>query len=83
MLRDLDDYLNACIKLTWRMVTQVPPLRLEYHTFIYKKECHKLVESQDEAGDDRNQDHKVYYLWPGLKDGGGRTIFKGQVALEK
>ena len=83
MLGDLDDYLNACIKLTWRMVTQVPPLRLEYHTFTYKKECHKLVESQDEAGDDRYQDHKVYYLWPGLKDGGGRTIFKGEVALEK
>ena len=77
----MDDYLKACIKLTWRMVTQVPPLRLQYHTFTYKRECHKIVGCQDDAGDDRYQYHKVYYLWPGLEDGGGRTIVKGEVAL--
>ncbi|XP_068733285.1 uncharacterized protein [Montipora capricornis] len=82
-LLHLDDYLRACIKLTWRMVTQFPPLRLEYHTFTYKRECHKIVESQDDALDGRYQEHKVYYLWPGLVDGGGRTIIKGEVALEK
>ena len=65
------------------MVTQVPPLRLEYLTFDYKRGCHKIVEAQDDAGDDRYQDHRVYYLWPGLVDGGGRTIVKGEVALEK
>lgn len=79
----LDDYLNACIKLTWRMVTQVPPLRLEYQTFTYKRDCHKIVESHDDVRDDKHQGQKVYYLWPGLVDGGGRTIVKGEVALEQ
>ena len=78
LLDYLDDYLKACIKLTWRMVTQVPPLRIQYLTFTYKRECHKIVGSQDDAGDERYQ---VYYLWPGLEDGGGRTIVKGEVAL--
>ena len=81
LLNHLDDYLKACIELTWRMVTQVPPLTLEYRTFTYKRKSHKIVGSQDDAGDDRYQCHKVYYLWPGLEDGGGRTIVKGEVAL--
>ncbi|XP_020615021.1 uncharacterized protein LOC110053160 isoform X3 [Orbicella faveolata] len=82
LLDALDDYLKACIKLTWRMVTQVLPLRLEYQTFTYKRECHKILESQEDALDARCQDQKVYYLWPGLMDGGGRIIIKGEVALE-
>jgi len=67
------------------MVTQVPPLRLEYHTFTYKRECHNTVESQDERGYGKYEleGHKVYYLWPGLVDGGGRIIIKGDVALDK
>lgn len=83
LLHHVHDYLRACIKLTWRMVTQVPPLRLEYLTFTYKKECHKIVKSQDDALDGGYQEQRVYYLWPGLVDGGGRTIMKGEVALEK
>ena len=65
------------------MVTQVPPLRLEYHTFTYKRECHKIAESLDDAGNDRYRGLKVYYLWPGLIDGGGRTIIKGEVAIKE
>jgi len=67
------------------MVTQTPPLRLEYQTFTYKRECHKIVESCDDARDGRSMydNKKVYYLWPGLVDGGGRIIIKGEVALEK
>ena len=83
----LDNYLKACIKLTWRMVTQTPPLRLEYQTFTYKRECHKIMESYDDARDGRSmymyENKKVYYLWPGLVDGGGRIIIKGEVAPEK
>ncbi|XP_020615024.1 uncharacterized protein LOC110053162 isoform X2 [Orbicella faveolata] len=81
----LNDYLKACITLTWRMVTQAPPLRLEYQSFTYKRECHKIVESHGDARDGRSmyQNEKVNYLWPGLVDGGGRIIVKGEVALEK
>ena len=83
LLDNLDDYLKACIKLTWRMVTQVPPLRLEYQTFTYNRDCHKVVKPRAEVRTDRYQGQKVYYLWPGLMDGGGRIISAGEVALKK
>ncbi|KAL9960040.1 hypothetical protein ACROYT_G033435 [Oculina patagonica] len=81
LLDDLDDYLKACIKLTWQMVTQVPSLRLEYQTFTYNRDCHKVVEP--EASPERYQRRKVYYLWPGLVDGEGRIISAGEVVLQQ
>ena len=83
LLDALDDYLKACIKLTWQMVTQVPPLRLEYQTFTYDSDRHKVVEPRAAVRPERNQGQKVYYLWPGLVDGGGRIISVGEVALQQ
>ena len=79
LLEALNDYLKASIKLIWRMVTLVPPLKLEYQTFTYNIDCHKVVEPQADVRTDRYQGQKVYYLWPGLMDGGGRIIIAGEV----
>lgn len=34
LLGQLKDYIQACIRLSWRIVTQVPPMQLEYHSSI-------------------------------------------------
>ncbi|KAL9960043.1 hypothetical protein ACROYT_G033438 [Oculina patagonica] len=83
VLDDLDDYLKASIELTWRMVTQAPPLSLEYQTFAYNRDCHTVVEPHAEVRPERCQGQQVYYLWPGLVDGGGRSISPGEVALQQ
>ena len=81
LLDDLDDYLEACIKLTWRMVTQVPPLRLDYTTFTFNSNRHKMVGCDSEVMSERFQEQRVCYLWPTLVDGGGRVISRGDVTL--
>lgn len=65
------------------MVTQVPPLRLEYQTFTYNRDCHKVVEPRADVGAERYRGQRVYYLWPGLVDGEGRIICTGEVALQQ
>lgn len=79
LLKDLADYVEKLIKLTWRMVTQLPPLRLEYHMATFNSQYHTMAGSdrKDEVG----RDQPVCYLWPGLLDGGGRVIRVGEVTV--
>ena len=81
------EYIKASIRLTWRMVTQTPPLRLEYQS-LYLQQCHKKmgyhispeVRTLVKGTPDQHQEEEIAcYLWPGLFDGDGRCIQKGEV----
>ncbi|XP_066014631.1 uncharacterized protein [Pocillopora verrucosa] len=81
------EYIKASIRLTWRMVTQTPPLRLEYQS-LYLQQCHKKmgyhtspeVRTLVKGTPDQHQEEEIAcYLWPGLFDGDGRCIRKGEV----
>ena len=65
------------------MVTQLPPMRIEYQTQQFNKDYHKIVEPQGVQSDKEYMGKEVYYLWPGLLDGGGRIISRGRVAIHK
>nr|XP_058940338.1 uncharacterized protein LOC131768632 [Pocillopora verrucosa] len=87
VLTQLGDYIKACIRLTWRMVTQVPPMQLEYGAVQFDKDLHKLARFQNRAEFCRGADHLTgqiiaCYLWPALLESGGRTIFLGEVMCE-
>ena len=84
VLLKLDSYIKACIRLTWRMVTQLPPLRLEYHSPRFDRHIHKKTACQDTTeknpGNEERLGQEIFcYLWPGLFDGGDRLILQGQV----
>ena len=89
LLSELSDYIKACIRLTWRMVTQVPPMQLEYQSSVLR-DIHKNIgyHSSPEMSSARPppnvQDlagelNIACYLWPGLLDGGGKLIRAGEV----
>ena len=86
LLVQLSDYTMACIRLTWRIVTQVPPMQLEYHSSVLK-DIHKNTGHHDSAEmrsvghppNAQTTDEISCYLWPGLMDGGGRVIRAGEV----
>ena len=65
------------------MVTQLPPMRIEYQTKQFNKDYHKIVEPQGVQSGKEYMEKEVYYLWPGLLDGGGRIISRGRVAIHK
>ena len=84
VLLKLDSYIKDCIRLTWRMVTQLPPLRLEYYSPRFDRHIHKKTTFQNST--EKNQSNEkslgeeiLCYLWPGLLDGGGRLILQGHV----
>ena len=63
-------------------------MKLEFHSSKFDKRIHKNVGYQSShrgstkpyrsAG--KEQQEEIYcYLWPGLQDGGGRTIFVAEV----
>lgn len=83
VLTQLTDYIKACIRLAWRMVTQVPPLQLEYKSLKFDKAVHKLARFQCNTDDQRFGEAPgediACYLWPALLEGGGRIIFPGEV----
>ena len=79
LLKELEDYVRACIKLTWRMVTQVPPMKLEYQTFTFKHDFHKITEYQSQSRPEGFVGKKVRYLWPALLDGGRRVLNLAEV----
>ena len=66
-------YIEACLRLAWRMVTQRPPLRLEYNSSIFDHHIHK------KANGDTSQEEITCYLWPCLFDGGAKLICPGLV----
>lgn len=79
LLKDLREYVNMLTGLTWRMVTQVPPLRLEYQTPTFTSQYHQMVGCDHEGKAEKYGEKPVRYLWPGLVDGGGRVIALGDV----
>ena len=88
LMQGLVNYINACIRLTWRMVTQVPPMKLEFHSSRFSKDIHKItgyhgsVERRATNSQPAHQDQGeeiACYLWPGLLDGGGRLIRAGEI----
>lgn len=87
MLFQLKDYIQACIRITWRMVIQVPPMQLEYKSTSLKN-FHKKVGyhsspemcSRPPPNEQASvADEIACYLWPALLDGGGRIIQAGEV----
>ena len=80
--------MKACLRLSWRIVTQVPPMNLEYQTLKLNINIHrKLGYHQSFKGREKsppstqeNQEEDIAcYLWPGFQDGGGRVIRAGEV----
>ena len=72
------------MRLTWQMVTQLPPLRLEYHSPSFDHHIHKKTPYQNTTGknpenEESSGEEILCYLWPGLLDGGDRVILQGQV----
>lgn len=81
-------YINACIRLTWRMVTQIPPMQIEYKSLYFQTDIHTKIGyhispdmcTRENGSSVQSQGEEIAcYLWPGLQDGGGRIIRAGEV----
>ncbi|XP_067033049.1 myosin heavy chain, clone 203-like isoform X4 [Acropora muricata] len=76
-------YIEKCIKLTWRMVTQVPAMTLEYQSKYLERDFHTVVTHRSSRAMYNNtafeRQEIALYIWPGLRDGQGTVIRRGDV----
>lgn len=82
LISSLNKYIKDCLRLTWKMVTQVPPMKLEFHSSKFDKSIHENKGYRSSSHSSARNEHEEEidcYLWPGLQDGGGRSIRKAEV----
>ena len=81
VIQNLDDYIKACNRMAWKLVTQLPPLQLDYSSTKFNKRMHRLtrLHNNNESTEHRHSESIVCYLWPALVERGGRVIFPGEV----
>lgn len=81
VITEVDDYIKACVRLSWKIVTQVPPLRLEYSSSKFNKRIHSRTRLyyNNERSEQGQSENIACYLWPALVEHGGKVIFPGEV----
>lgn len=88
---DLKGYMEYCTRFAWRIVTQVPPLNVDYKSSTFNSAYHN--ESQAFSFSARQSTSESWvesqgrkqikcYVWPTLFDSENRVIEKGDVVFE-
>ena len=77
----LENYIKYCTKFAWLMVSQVPPLEIEYKDNIFNPRTHVLSQLFSFDGDQSRTRRILCYLWPTLQDCQGKVLVKGEVIL--
>lgn len=72
-------YIEKCVRLSWRMVTQVPAMRIEYQSTILQSSVHKCLGYYNGMGESRQGEEIACYIFPALFDGGGRLLRAAEV----
>ena len=72
-------YIKKCVQLSWRMVTQVPAMRIEYQSTILQSSVHKSLGYYGGMGKSREGEEIAHYIFPALFDGGGRLVRAAEV----
>lgn len=75
----LAKYMDYCCKFSWRMVTQVPPLKLNYQSQQFDERSHVPGFESDKKQTSSSQ--IKCFLWPTLLGCEKRVIAKGEVLL--
>ena len=89
---ELKAYIEYCTRFAWRIVTQVPPLVIDYKSSTYNPASHNESQAFSSSASqqpphrwasmqERPTIVKLYYVWPTLHDFDGRVIEKGEVVL--
>ena len=90
--RDLKGYIEYCTRFSWRIVTQVPPLKIDYKTSTFNPSYHTESQAFASTAVRSSRGRWTYpqerkgikcYVWPTLYDWDNGVIEKGDVVLEE
>lgn len=81
-------YIKKCIRLAWRMLTQIPSMQIEYKSLYLQNAIHTkngyhsspdMLTKETGPSDQDQRERIACYLRPGLLDGGGMVIRAAEV----
>ena len=87
---DLKSYIENCTQFSWRIVTQVPPLKIDYNSSTFNPAYHNVSpaflssasqHTLQRWASTQERKHVKCYVWPTLYDCDNRVIEKGDVVL--
>ena len=88
---ELKPYIEYCTQFAWRIVTQVPPLKIDYNSSTYNPASHNESQAFSSSGSRHTSERWASmpgrtklvkcYVWPTLHDFDSRVIEKGDVVL--
>lgn len=79
LLKTLAIYIEYCCRFSWRLVTQLPPLKLGYHDKHFNPSYHTEIHCSTKT---RGATTAIKcFIWPTLLDCDERVIAKGEVLL--
>ena len=87
--KELKGYIEYCTRFAWRLVTQVPPLKIDYKSSTYNSANHNESQAFSSSASQRwasmQERPKLVkcYVWPTLYDFDRRVIEKGEVVLSE
>ena len=87
--KELKSYIEYCTQFAWRIVTQVPPLKIDYKSSTYNPASHNESQAFSSSASRHTPERwassqertNIIYVWPTLHDFDGRVIEKGDVVL--
>ena len=87
---DLKSYIEYCTQFSWRIVTQVPPLKIDYKSSTFNPAYHNVSQAflssatqhtPQRWASAQDRKHVKCYVWPTLHDCDNRVIEKGDIVL--
>ena len=67
----LKEYMDECVRLSWMLAVQVPPMSIEYEATEFSEKLHRRFMTSLEI---------KYHVWPALIDSkAGVVLYRGTV----
>ena len=71
----LKEYMDECVRLSWMMAVQIPPMIIEYEAAEFSDKLHGRFMTSD-----MKSLAIKYHVWPALIDSqGGHVLYRGVV----
>ena len=72
---ELKEYMDECVRLSWMMAVQVPPMSIDYETTNFSDKLHGRFMTSD-----MKSTVIKYHVWPALVDSqSGHVLYRGTV----
>ena len=81
ILLKMKNFIAECVQISWRMVNQLPPIKIRQANNVYGERFEEFFEKEEEEVTERVPTMTIC-VWPALTDSSGDEVLaKGKAAI--